>query len=932
MNKRSEIRDLVDVEKPHILALTEFGASDAVGDAELGIEGYTLYRGNHSDGSGGPGKGVALYISDSLNHSASPAMDELAFDCSAWSYIKLAENKTLLFGVVYRSPNSTEANNRNLLQLLQVAAAANCKYLTVCGDYNLPSIDWSVYQSLESENAFSSEFVQVMEELSLFQHAKEPTRFRGTQNSCLDLIFTNEECMINEVQELPPLGKSDHICQKWDLVVSEVLFRNTSIARFNFKRAKWADIRSEIREYRTESQDQPSLMYDKFVTMIDGAKNRHVPRCKPRTNRHRLPWMRSPKMKKQRTAQWQCWKKFKQTGLPRDYDMYKLERNKLGDMVRSAKAKYEGQLIADMKQNPNLYFGHCRRTLKTKQGVTNVMNGRGVMTETEEETASALNTYYHSVFTRDDGMSAPPDFPERTKEKITDVEFMVETITEKLQELKPNKAAGPDKVEGRLLKECAEEVAPILQQIFRKSLDEAEVPRRWKEAEIVPIHKGGSKAIMANFRPIALTSVVCKVMEKIVCSTILAFLTANQLITQQQHGFVRGRSCQTNILLCLEKWTELVDSGKNVDVAYFDYAKAFDKVSHRLLLVKLKAYGIDGKLLAWLSAYLDDRRQRVVVGNAKSPWLPVVSGTTQGTVLGFLLFLLFINDLPSKCSPEDESLVKLLADDTKTFQEISEDERQQVADRDMLQGRVDRIARWAVDWKMEINAAKSKVMHMGRHNPRLPYFVNGSEIAAVSVEKDIGFWIREDLSTTTHIQKARGKALAEIGRIRRNFSYIDKRAFCTLYNQRIRPHLDYGMTACPPGTVAEQKLLEAVQSKATALVYGLKHKSSQERRKVLGLMTLDQRRERGDLIEVYKILKGHTKIDPALFWEVREARNGVRLVKDLAVNGRKQRHDFFSYRVIQRWNLLPVDLKKAPSLDSFKTKLDCLILKAERTG
>ena len=101
---------------------------------------------------------------------------------------------------------------------------------------------------------------------------------------------------------------------------------------------------------------------------------------------------------------------------------------------------------------------------------------------------------------------------------------------------------------------------------------------------------------------------------------------------------------------------------------------------------------------------------------------------------------------------------------------------------------------------------------------------------------------------------------------------------------------------------------------------------------MLGLMTLDQRRERGDLIEVYKILKGHTKIDPALFWEVREARNGVRLVKDLAVNGRKQRHDFFSYRVIQRWNLLPIDLKKAPSLDSFKTKLDCLILKAERTG
>ena len=134
------------------------------------------------------------------------------------------------------------------------------------------------------------------------------------------------------------------------------------------------------------------------------------------------------------------------------------------------------------------------------------------------------------------------------------------------------------------------------------------------------------------------------------------------------------------------------------------------------------------------------------------------------------------------------------------------------------------------------------------------------------------------------------------------------------------------MTTCPPGSVAEAKLLEAVQSKATALVHGLKHRNSEERRKLLGLMTLEQRRERGDLIEVFKILKGHTKIDPAQFWEVREARNGARLVKSLAVNGRRQRQNFFSYRVIQKLNLLPVHLKKAPSIESFKTKLDVLIM------
>ena len=137
------------------------------------------------------------------------------------------------------------------------------------------------------------------------------------------------------------------------------------------------------------------------------------------------------------------------------------------------------------------------------------------------------------------------------------------------------------------------------------------------------------------------------------------------------------------------------------------------------------------------------------------------------------------------------------------------------------------------------------------------------------------------------------------------------------------------MTACPPGTVAEAKLLEAVQSKATAMVNGMRHRNSEERRKLLGLMTLEQRRERGDLIEVFKILKGHTRIDPSLFWDVRDARNGARLVKSRAMNGRRQRHTFFSYRVIQKWNLLPVGVKMAPSLDSFKSRLDTLIMKEE---
>ena len=926
MNKGSEICTLIDEQKPHVLALTEFGAGSAVSDGEVGIDGYTLYRGTHSSGGGGLGKGVAAYVDNTLNHSACPLFEEMDFDCSTWFRVKLSNNKSLLVGVVYRSPNSNEENNNQLLAMLRLAATVRCDYLTLCGDYNLPRIDWSVNQCFDSEGSFSQAFLNLIEDLSLNQHATNPTRFRGEQRSCLDLVFTNEESMVDEIRELPPIGKSDHVCQKWDLLVGEVIFRNTAVLRRNFKRADWNSIKSDVKDFQVDNEDSPSVINEKLVAMVNDTKTRNVPLCRPKSLKYRLPWMRNAGIKRRRLAKWKSWKRFKQTKLLSDYDAYKHERNRLNDCIRTAKMRFEKQLIDGMRENPNLYHGHCRRSLKSKQGVSNVIDGAGKLTETEEEAASALNIYYQSVFTKDNPQLPTPEFPSLTQEKLEDVVVSVESVEEALTNLNPNKAAGPDDVESRFLKECAEEIAPTLCQLFRRSMDEGEVPSMWKEAHIIPIHKKGNRAVMANFRPVALTSIISKVFEKIICSAILSFLTRNRLITPQQHGFVRGRSCQTNILLCLERWTASLDSGNSIDVAYFDYSKAFDKVSHRLLMVKIKAYGIDGLLLAWIETYLRDRKQRVVVGNAKSSWLEVVSGTTQGTVLGFLLFLIFINDLPKTCSQEDESLVALLADDTKTFQEMNDDAAQHPSNQRALQERIDKIAQWALDWRMEINPTKSKVMHIGRNNPGLPYSINGTQIEAVSTEKDIGFWITDDLSPSTHVHKARNKAMGEISRIRRNFSFIDKKAFCLLYNQRVRPHLDHGMAACPPSTSAESKMLETVQSKATALVQGLKHLNSEERRKSLGLMRLEDRRERGDLIEVFKILKGLTRIDPSLFWEVREARNGARLVKELAVNGRKQRHSFFSYRVIQRWNLLPTEVKTAPSLLTFKNRLDELIL------
>ena len=344
-----------------------------------------------------------MYVHNSLNHSACPNFDDLWFDCSAWSVIKLKDNKSLLLGAVYRSPNSSVEKNQKLLTMLRRASTMKNDYLMICGDFNLPLIDWNSHQSRDAENSLSNLFLEMVEDQNWFQHVKNSTRFRGSQNSCLDLILTNEEYMVSDVQELPPLGKSDHVCQKWKLVVSEPIFKNTIKPRRNYKFANWGAFKTDLGKLEFSNDDSPDAMNDELVGKIKDLEAKHIPLCKPRNGKNRLPWMRGASIKKQREKKWRTWKLFKQSELPRDYDAYKIERNRLGDMIRSSKANHERGLIADMKENPNLFHGHCRRSLKTKQGVSNVIDGNGKLTETEEEAATALDTYYHSVFTKDDG-------------------------------------------------------------------------------------------------------------------------------------------------------------------------------------------------------------------------------------------------------------------------------------------------------------------------------------------------------------------------------------------------------------------------------------------------------------------------------------------------------------------------------------------------
>ena len=203
--------------------------------------------------------------------------------------------------------------------------------------------------------------------------------------------------------------------------------------------------------------------------------------------------------------------------------------------------------------------------------------------------------------------------------------------------------------------------------IFTRSLHEGQLPPSWKEANVTPIYKKGKRHIPGNYRPVSLTSMAGKCMERLIRDTIMTHMTENDLLSQKQHGFIQGRSCVTQLLAILDSWMLALDEGGNIDTIYLDFAKAFDTVPHQRLLMKLRGYGIEGRILTWIEAFLTDRRQRVVVNDSRSSRADVTSGIQQGSVLGPMLFIIYINDMPSSVLSSISTSLLMMPRSTETF-------------------------------------------------------------------------------------------------------------------------------------------------------------------------------------------------------------------------------------------------------------------------
>ena len=417
------------------------------------------------------------------------------------------------------------------------------------------------------------------------------------------------------------------------------------------------------------------------------------------------------------------------------------------------------------------------------------------------------------MFTQETPLTTDHDKPQLFPD-IGEIVFTERGVRLLLEGLDPTKAAGPDQILPRVLKELAETVAPLLTNIFNRSYRTGVVPSEWGHANVVPAYKKGKKFLAVNYRPISLTCVSCKLMEHIVAHQIMGHADENGILYPLQHGFRSKLSCETQLTELAHDLVTNCQAGHQTDMLVMDFSKAFDKVGHARLMLKLQSYGVTGRTYEWTKAFLSDRTQVVVVDGEQSGRAPVTSGVPQGSVLGPCLFLFFINDLAEGL----DSTVRLFADDTIAYLTVEGD-----GDAQRLQQDLDALARWEDLWQMEFHPDKCYVLRVTKkHRSNIhehAYVLHGHTLEVCDKVKYLGVTISKDLSWGNHIDAMCKKANSVQAVLRRNIRVSDRGIKAAAYKSLVRPHVEYCSTVWDPHAKNQIDKIEMVQRRAARWVF-----------------------------------------------------------------------------------------------------------------
>jgi len=907
VNKHKELQLLVMEENLDIIAITETWLTDKIQDSEINILGYQLIRQDRQKLVKLRGGGVALYIRNELNALVRQDFHELNFPESLWCEINCKGEETLV-GVCYRAPDSRLDQDEALYSLI---SKTRDKKVIILGDFNFTELDWSGIDKLD----VSHPFVECLSDNFLNQLVDEPTR----EGRYLDLVLSTDESSIQNLEVGEPFETSDHQVVRFSLILNKQEV-NKKLPVYDYFKTDYEDIRTYAGQLkwdlRAENSSSVEDLWNGLKADLTAIRDRFIEVKKKSKNK--CKWA-TRKVIKLRKAKKKAWNNYTKNGNSSElYEIYKSRLKQSTDENNKAKCTYEKKLAENIKQDPKSFYAYVssKRTVASKVGPLKDSNGGAV--SNNKVAADLLNTYFSSVFTKEDLANVPEPkriFNSEEDEIFARVDITEELVLSKLSGINVGKCQGPDEIHAKLLYELRQELAKPLARLFSLALQRGRVPQDWKDANVAPLHKKGSRSKPENYRPVSLTCIIGKILEGIIKESLVLHLMRYDLIRDTQHGFTSGKSCLTNLLDFFETITKKVDEGNSVDLIYLDFAKAFDKVPYHRLCKKLAAHGIGGEVLYWVQNWLCNRRQRVCVDGEFSEWVAVTSGVPQGSVLGPILFLIYINDL-------DVDIVSKLgkfADDSKLGKSVDT-----VEDVELIRQDLAKLERWSEDWQMQFNTDKCSVIHVGRKNNLAQYTLNGKILKTASNDRDLGVTIDKTLKFSEQCNSVVNSANSTLGMIRRTINCKSKDIIVSLYKALVRPKLEYCVQAWRPYLRKDIDKLEKVQRRATKMIEGCGKMSYEDRLKFTGLTTLEDRRNRGDLIEVFKTLKGFNRVDYRQFFKlVEHSRTRGHSFKLVKSRSRLEiRKNFFSQRVVNSWNNLPESVVEAETVNSFKNRYD----------
>lgn len=584
---------------------------------------------------------------------------------------------------------------------------------------------------------------------------------------------------------------------------------------------------------------------------------------------------------------------------------------------------YEVKLANLIPEAPKLFHAYLRERKRGCPSVGPLRRADSTLTHDSAEMSERFADAFSSVY-----VASTPAHPHPYQEhrgEVDEVALSFDVVMGVLKSLSPSSSSGIDGVHPSILVNCAEVIALPLFLLIRRSIESGLLPSLWKVSRVVPIFKSGSKYDPLNYRPVSITSAPCKVAERIIANHIMEYLDREDILTTRQFGFRRGRSAEDQLLISYGKIVRDLDSGYLVDAIYLDFSKAFDVISHAVLLDKLDALGLPPLVLGWIHSFLCGRMMHVSVDGRSSTQREVLSGVPQGSVLGPLLFILYVNSLGVRFSCEWYAF----ADDLKLFSS----HRRVVGgsiDHDLQQD-LNVLLSICSSWNLFLNPTKCVAIKFGPRScvehvdgVNSGYMLGSNPIKLVLSHRDLGVIVDSSLKFHHHIMKIVNKASALVNQLLRNTVCRSPNFMTVLFVSHVRPILEYCSSVWNQGYRGDLIKLESVQRRWTREVQGMVGVSYQDRLRHLGLFSVKGRLLRADLIKLWKIFHDQFEVGLDILLERRfhGATRGHQYKISTPRCHSETLRRFFSVRLVVIWNSIPANIVETDSLSLFKTRLD----------